>query len=237
MSRRTTRTFFSLTLFMLCCACWGHSLFIYSKANLAQVLITQSWNKTLAGEQQVRPWAWADTWPVARLEIPSIEHHYYVLAGSHGSSLAFGPGHLDGSAEPGERGTTVISGHRDTHFSFLEYLALNSVITLQGSDGKWTRYRVIERHITNIENGPWQINKDKNELHLVTCYPFNSPIPGGNLRHITIAKKINDSSLANTDLAKNPLTKSLAFMPASATPKLAQKNPFFFHQHANEMSF
>ena len=237
MSRRTTRTFFSLTLFMLCCACWGHSLFIYSKANLAQVLITQSWNKTLAGEQQVRPWAWADTWPVARLEIPSIEHHYYVLAGSHGSSLAFGPGHLDGSAEPGELGTTVISGHRDTHFSFLEHLVLNSVVKLQGSDGKWARYRVIERHITNIESGPWQISKDKNELHLVTCYPFNSPIPGGNLRHITIAKKIETPFLAKTVLDKTALATSVVPHPIYATPKLAQEDPLSFHQHAKEMSF
>lgn len=192
---RSIRSLCLAGLFIIICLCWGHSIIIYSKASLAQVLIKQSWHKTLNGERQVKPWAWADTWPVAKLYIPSTGNTYYVLAGSHGSSLAFGPGHLDGSAKPGEHGTTVLSGHRDTHFSFLEHLAPLSIIKLQSQTGEWTHYRVAKSHIRSTQAGPWLIDKYADELHLVTCYPFNSPIPGGHLRHITIAEKIGSSLL------------------------------------------
>lgn len=43
-----------------------------------------------------------------------------VLAGVGGHVLAFGPGHAPGSAVPGMPGTAIVTGHRDTHFRFLE---------------------------------------------------------------------------------------------------------------------
>ena len=43
-----------------------------------------------------------------------------VLAGASGRTLAWGPGHLDGSAPPGAAGNAVLSAHRDTHFRFLQ---------------------------------------------------------------------------------------------------------------------
>src|SRR5256885_14523208 len=45
----------------------GKGLYIQAKAQLAQVLVRDAWARTLAGERQVKPWQWADTWPVARL--------------------------------------------------------------------------------------------------------------------------------------------------------------------------
>jgi len=49
----------------------GQGAYIYAKAEVAQVLLRRAWDKTLAGERQVRLWAWADTWPVARLRLPA----------------------------------------------------------------------------------------------------------------------------------------------------------------------
>src|SRR5215831_17387222 len=97
----------------------GRGAWIQAKAVLAQVLIARAWSRTLAGETQVRPWPWADTWPVAHLSVPRLGIDRYVLEGADGSAMAFGPGHAGGTARPGTAGNSVIGGHRDTHLAFL----------------------------------------------------------------------------------------------------------------------
>ena len=54
-----------------------------------------------------------------------------VLAGASGRTLAFGPGHVDGTPLPGEHGNAVVSGHRDTHFAFLRDLRCGDVLEVQ----------------------------------------------------------------------------------------------------------
>src|SRR5512134_469774 len=98
----------------------GQGGWIYAKALLAQHMLQHAWARTLAGEREVRPWPWADTWPVARLRVPVHGIDLIVLDGVSGRTLAFGPGHAGGSAPPGAPGTAIISGHRDTHFRFLQ---------------------------------------------------------------------------------------------------------------------
>ena len=41
------------------------------KAALAQVLLDNAWRETLYSGQPLKPWPWADTWPVARLSVPA----------------------------------------------------------------------------------------------------------------------------------------------------------------------
>ena len=60
---------------------FGHGAWIQAKAWLAQVLIAQAWQRVLAGEVHAKPWPWADTWPVARLSVPSLGIERYVLEG------------------------------------------------------------------------------------------------------------------------------------------------------------
>jgi hypothetical protein len=74
----------------------------------------------LAGEAMPKPWPWADTWPVARLRMQHPSVDLIVLAGAYGRTLAFGPGHVTSSALPGQEGTVMLTGHRDTHFRFLK---------------------------------------------------------------------------------------------------------------------
>jgi len=73
----------------------GSGTWIYVKAKLAQVLLQRAWAVSLAGQRDVKPWPWADTWPVARLVVPSLGIDQIVLAGAHGRTLAFGPGQLE----------------------------------------------------------------------------------------------------------------------------------------------
>jgi hypothetical protein len=85
----------------------GGGLAIRGKAILAQILVRDAWERTLKGERQAKPWPWADTWPVARLSVPAQRIDLFVLAGANGRTIAFGPGHVFGTAPPGEEGNSV----------------------------------------------------------------------------------------------------------------------------------
>jgi sortase A len=69
---------------------------IYLKAQLAQVLLRRAWAETQATGRPVKPWSWADTWPVARLSVPRHDVDLIVLAGASGRT---------GAPPPAPRGT------------------------------------------------------------------------------------------------------------------------------------
>ena len=161
---------------------------IQAKAWLAPVLIEQAWQRSLAaGGERVLPWPWADTWPVARLQAPARARDVFVLRGDSGNALAFGPGHATGSAPLGSGGRAVIGGHRDTHFAFLQLLAVGEVLRLQLPDARWREYRVAALSIADAERHRLQATLSGELLTLVTCYPFDAVRPGGPLRYVVDA--------------------------------------------------
>lgn len=160
--------------------------YIFAKAQLAQRLIAGAWETSLQTLTSTKPWSWADTWPVSRLRVPKLDVDLYVLAGDDGSSLAFGPGHRFGAVPPGEIGNCVISGHRDTHFAFLQRLKPGDEIRLQTIDGDWHVYEVVSTRIVD-QSEPIRNNSDRAVLTLVTCYPFDAIVPGGPLRYVVRA--------------------------------------------------
>lgn len=164
----------------------GSALFIPAKAAVAQVLLHRAWERALAGEEHARPWPWADTWPVARLMLPGTGTDLIVLAGANGQSLAFGPGHVAGTATPGRPGLSMIGGHRDTHLKVLAGLKPGSRMDIQRPDGKTLAYRVDATSIADSRR-PWAAHADADGLVLVTCYPFDALIPGGPLRYLVHA--------------------------------------------------
>jgi sortase A len=164
----------------------GCALFIPAKAAVAQALLHRAWDRTLAGEEQAKPWLWADTWPVARLRMPGVGADLIVLAGASGQALAFGPGHVTGTAAPGRPGLSMIGGHRDTHLKVLAGLKPGSRVDIQRPDGKTLTYRVDATSIADARH-PWAAPADADALVLVTCYPFDALIPGGPLRYLVHA--------------------------------------------------
>ena len=166
----------------------GQGLYIHAKAVLAQELIESSWQRTLAGKEAVKPWPWADTWPVARLDAPEQGVRLYVLDGASGRTLAFGPGHVAGTARPGESGNTVFSGHRDTHFRFLKELQVGSALTLEARTGVRRTYRVTGTQVVDKRDTRVLRSSDHAQLTLVTCYPFDALVPGGPLRYVVVAE-------------------------------------------------
>lgn len=160
---------------------------LVAKANLAQYLIDGAWRQQLHTGAPVRPWPWADTWPVARLRLGS-GRPLAVLAGSSGQALAFGPGLVENSGVPGsgER-TTVIAAHRDTHFRTLRTLRRGARISLQDRQGRWHHYRVRGTRVVDSRRERMPIVAGPG-LMLVTCYPFEALDAGGPLRFVVFAE-------------------------------------------------
>ncbi len=187
---RSRRTVLAAASFVLAGGFALHALWIPAKAQVAQVMLQRAWQRTIDGNPGARPWPWADTWPVARLRIPEREVDLIVLAGSTGRTLAFGPGHLSGTAQPGKTGNCVLSAHRDTHFSFLRYVLPGEEITLETPDGVTRSFRVTARHIIYDDDVRVLDATGETTLTLLTCYPFDAIVPGGPLRYVVRAESV-----------------------------------------------
>jgi sortase A len=166
----------------------GNGAWIYLKAQLAQVLLQRAWAGTLASQQEVKPWPWADTWPIARLAVPSLGIDQIVLEGAYGRTLAFGPGHVESTGPLEGSDSIILTGHRDTHFRFLEKLHAGETILLQTRTGRWHRFVVRDRQIVDSRTTTISTQEDKRQLILVTCYPFTAIVPGGPLRYMVNAE-------------------------------------------------
>jgi len=164
----------------------GLAGWIHAKAHTAQILLDRAWQQTLIDHQQNKPWPWADTWPVAELMVPEIDIAQIVLAGDSGATLAFGPGHSFASNLPDQHGTVMISGHRDTHFRFLQNLKKGTRLILKTKSGIHY-YTVSNTKVVDARN--ISIDTSNDELILVTCYPFNSAIAGGPQRYLIFAQR------------------------------------------------
>jgi sortase A len=107
----------------------------------------------------------------ARLAIPRLDATLYVVEGDDTGDLKRGPGHLIGSAMPGQEGNCIIAGHRDTHFRVLKNIEKGDDILLTRNGQTW-RYRVDEMSIVSPDNlSPLQPTHTP-VLNLITCYPF-----------------------------------------------------------------
>ncbi len=168
----------------------GQVAYYHAKAWVAGKLIARAWQETLQGAVQARPWPWADTWPVAAIEVPRLAVKQIVLSGDNGSVLAFAPGQTEHS----QTGLDIISAHRDTHFRFLQQLQVGDEIILR-KPGNSVHYQI--QSLTVVDQRDFQIDPglfyDQQEpamvsLMLVTCFPFDGLRAGGHERFIVLAE-------------------------------------------------
>jgi len=107
---------------------------------------------------------------VARLIIPRLGIDEIVLEGVDGNALNAGPGHLPGSAFPGERGNSVISAHRDRHFARLGAIDVgDTVVTESGAHND--RWVVISKRVIAAD-APALFHTSDATLTLTTCWPI-----------------------------------------------------------------
>ncbi|WP_416307143.1 class GN sortase [Neptunicella sp. SCSIO 80796] len=162
--------------------------YIYAKAQVAQWLIKDAWQQTLDSNQWQLPWSWADTWPVAKLNLKNKE--LYILEGASGRVLAFGPGHISQTPLPMQQGNTVVVGHRDTHFRILEGVEKGEILSLETRQGHY-QYQVTKIQIVNQDRIDLLQNSSAALLTLITCYPFDSLTPDTPLRYVVQASLLN----------------------------------------------
>lgn len=172
---------------------FGQGAYIHAKALLAQVLLERAFNITLATGRLTKPWSWADTWPVARIEVKRIHARAIVLSGSSGQALAFGPGHVELTPNAGERGVAVYSAHRDTHFAFLKHVVVGDEIDITTNDGRTFRYRADATSIVRYDASGIDPLSTGHELVLSTCWPFDALTPGPD-RYLLHATMIESGS-------------------------------------------
>lgn len=165
----------------------GKAVYIHAKAAVAQVLLERAFAQSLVTGKPVKAWSWADTWPVAKLEINRIGAEAIVLKGASGEALAFGPSLLDETSRPGERGTSVIAAHRDTHFAFLKDVVVGDVISITRNDGLRFDYRVTRMRIADADASGIDRHAAGFSLVLSTCYPFDA-ITHGKERYLVEAE-------------------------------------------------
>jgi sortase A len=167
-----------LLLAVLGAALFGHGAATHAKAWVAQVLLERAFAETIVSGHPTKPWSWADTTPVARIVVKRIHASAIALAGSSGQALAFGPGHVDLTAEPGERGVAVYAAHRDTHFRFLREVRIGDEIEITRSDGRVFHYRADATRVVRFDASGIDPLTEGHELVLSTCWPFDAVTPG-----------------------------------------------------------
>lgn len=194
--RRSGVEFAALLALGTALVCFGEVTWIRGKAVLAQVLIARAWQQALAGVPSPKPWPWADTTPIARLQLPSHvsdsagARELLVLDGASGRNLAFGPSHDPATVTPGAQGNSVIEGHRDTHFRALQDIRVGDRLRVQGLDKRWSTFSVVDVRVVDSRRFRIALDADSARLTLVTCYPFDAIVPGGPLRWVVTADRL-----------------------------------------------
>ena len=150
----------------------GRGAYIEAKAAVADYRIARAFDAHLRDGGAHPPWSWADTHPIARLDVERLGVRRHVLAGASGTSLAFGVGHIDGTARPNGPGNCVLAGHRDRAFGFLRDLRPGDRIRLRTASG------VLEYVVEDLDIVPATAISvadptPDDRLTLVTCYPFD----------------------------------------------------------------
>ncbi len=112
---------------------------------------------------------------VARLRIARVGLDAVVIEGVGRDSLTLGPGHLSGSALPGQPENCVIAGHRDGAFARLGSVKIGDVVDVEGEGERGvSRYRIYAIEVVDAGDTRPLAPAGRPMLTLVTCYPIDS---------------------------------------------------------------
>lgn len=165
-----------------------HASWIPIKAWLSEQLISVSWHQSQANDTAIKPWPWADTFPVAELSFERITKKIVVLNGGDPTTLAFSAGAVAPFNHVSDSRPFVVAGHRDSHFSFLSEVHMADVISLTDKQGRHQLYQVENIEIVNASDTQLSISAEDPNLVLITCYPFNSTSNDSDERYVITAK-------------------------------------------------
>lgn len=131
----------------------------------------------------------ADPAALGRIEIPRIGVSAIVKIGSDEQTLSRAVGLVPQSARPGQIGNVVLAGHRDTFFRPLRDIQVNDRIRVRVPPETY-EYKVESVMVVAPEDTDVLRSKGKEELTLVTCFPFRFVGPSPD-RFIVSAVRVN----------------------------------------------
>lgn len=156
------------------------------KAAVGHHLLQSTFDSRLAAEEgdrsnadQWRPWPGADVAPIAELHFPTLGQDRVVLDSASGEALAWGVGHVPGTADLGSTGIAAVAGHRDGRFELLGDLHEGDQVALTTIDGETVHYVVETRTVVDSRRVELPIDHGgPSELLLTTCWPIDGLLSG-----------------------------------------------------------
>ncbi|MEA2684081.1 MAG: sortase [Chloroflexota bacterium] len=161
---------------------------LYAGSNIAfdltsQTELASAWDRTHKAAPPIAPATSSDPFqlnvqrprlaigqPLAKMSVPSIAWNGIVLEGTDDRVLSGGPGHLVGTAYPGEPDNVVISNH-NTYSTAFGNLKAGQQIILDTDYGhfvyKVTGFKVISNKDTSVT-----AHSTRGQLTFTTCYPL-----------------------------------------------------------------
>lgn len=109
---------------------------------------------------------------IGRIEAPRLGVSAIVLSGIESGTLRRAAGHVPRTSLPGQGGNIAVAGHRDRHFSGLRDVEIGDQITFSTPNGIH-HYRVTATEVVDPSEVRVLEDRGREELTLVTCYPFN----------------------------------------------------------------
>jgi sortase A len=178
----------------------------YAQMYLEQRSLAREWERQQTTSVQPQPSQSAVVNGLTRLSIPRISLDAIVVEGATRHDLLLGPGHITGTAEPGELGNVVITGHRDTFFRHVHELGKGDVVLVQ-RNGKTYRYEVTAKKIVDPEDVSVIRPSKDNRLTLITCYPtyYIGPAPDRLVVFTKMVDQTGNSGLVKTAQAASPV--------------------------------
>jgi sortase A len=107
----------------------------------------------------------------AVLKIPRLHLLQAVIEGADDTQLRLAPGHVTGTALPGEGSNTAIAGHRDSFFRPLKDIRIGDEIVVN-TPAREIFYRVTNTEIVDPSDTRVLRASHEEKLTLITCYPF-----------------------------------------------------------------
>jgi sortase A len=180
---RCTLAWLERALWTAGCCALGYYVFTSIDASLTQRRLAQSFeeSRTRVGVTAPLNYSTADVHKaparsgrqlVGRLEIPRLDISSVILEGVGSQTLRIGLGHVPGTPLPGQPGNVAIAGHRDTFFRPLRKIEVCDKVSV-ATTARTYDYQVRSFEVVDPRDGNALRFHNKNELTLITCYPFS----------------------------------------------------------------
>lgn len=156
----------------------GYVVYEYGSMYVQQRRLARLWNLEQQRVELKHPQLRGAAAGMIRISAPEIGLDAIVVEGSDQNALSLGPGHMENTAFPGQKGNVVVVAHRDTFFRRLYELQDGDSLTLQQS-GRTYKYVVTGKKIVDDDDLSVVQPGSGFDLTLITCYPtyYIGPAP------------------------------------------------------------